>query len=328
MTFSMKSSFKRLIALGIAGVVSASTAFAEFADMPNDWRTTAIQNAVKNGIISGYAEDNTVRADGNITRAEMASIIVRAMGATEGTDISEFSDIQGHWAYDTFKKAVYMNAFSGSDGMLNPNNNITFQECFTVLSRVFGLHYNMDDTTIEKELSQYSDASSVADWAKIYYAAVLSGGYWDGGQQKLLRGNEYITRGEFAVVMDKLVQTYVDEPTELKGNIFGNVLIRKDGVKLDGAKIDGNLYIADGVSSSGITIKDTEISKALVVRGCKLMENTKPGEVFAPSVKAFTCYLIGPGSAISPADLEMKIEGYSAKGTTVFAVLGQTTQVN
>ena len=141
----MNKSFKKLASCLLSAAVAVSAyagVFAEsFSDMPNDWRTAAIENAVANGLISGMG-DGTVAPDANITRAQMAAIIVRALGARNAADISMFADVsQDAWYYDELAKAVYMNAFSGDGQNMNPENNITFQECFTVLSRVFGLYY-------------------------------------------------------------------------------------------------------------------------------------------------------------------------------------------
>ena len=130
--------FSAVIAISMLFSLAVS---ADFSDMPGDAALgQAINNAVSHGILSGY-EDGTVRPDSNITRAEMASIITRAFGASKEADISEFSDVPADkWYHSAFSKAYSMGAFSGDDQKhMNPENNITFQECFTILSQVFDL---------------------------------------------------------------------------------------------------------------------------------------------------------------------------------------------
>lgn len=280
----MNSFVKKLISgcVVAAVVISVSaSAFADtFKDMPDDWRTTAIENAVKNGLLSGF-EDGTIGADSAVTRAQMAAIIVRALGAKEAADISSFVDVNPNaWYYNEFAKAVYMNAFSGTpDKKLNPNTPITFQECFTVLSRVFGLDNRLKDDEAEKLLAAYPDGSEVSKWARKYYAALLQGGYWDGGATKLLKPKEYIKRGEFAVVMDNLVKTYITEPGEYKELPEGNVVVKCDGVVIDGVEFNSDVIIADAVSVDGVTLKDVLFNKRLVVRGC-----ASPGTVEYPTI--------------------------------------------
>ena len=59
-----------------------------FTDMPDDWTTSALKNAVKNGLLNGY--DGKIMPNDNIKRSEMAAILVRAFGATKEADISSF----------------------------------------------------------------------------------------------------------------------------------------------------------------------------------------------------------------------------------------------
>ncbi len=46
-----------------------------FPDMPNDWSTQALQNAVSNGLLNGI--DGKIAAGENLTRAQMAAIVTR-----------------------------------------------------------------------------------------------------------------------------------------------------------------------------------------------------------------------------------------------------------
>lgn len=271
----MNSFIKKIVSVGISAVVAVSLSTgvfaAEYEDMPNDWRTTAIENAVKNGLIYGTS-DTTISPDASITRAQMAAIIVRALGATKEADISMFDDVDsGKWYYHELAKAVYMQAFSGSgDNKMNPDGNITFEECFTVLSRVFGLQIKVDDETAKEVLALFPDGEEVSAWAVRYYGAIVSRGYWTGGESGKLTPKAYITRGEFAVVMDNLISVYISDPADVPEITKGNVLVRCDGAKLDGLELEGDLIIGDAVSPNKISLKDINIKGRLVFRGCAL----------------------------------------------------------
>lgn len=230
----------------LAAVISAlsifmsSAAFASFSDMPSGVRGTAMQAAVDNGLLNGYPTETgyEIRPENNITRAEMGAILVRATGAVKTADLSGFTDMTDPsvWYYSEMSKAVAMGAFKGDDtNKLNPNNNITFQEAFAVLSRIFDLSDKKttdeikslkawtDGTVIDEvknmvnnnptpadPFAGYADADKVADWAREDFANLLKFGYWQ-PEDGLLRPTEYITRAEFAMVMHSLVQTYIDE---------------------------------------------------------------------------------------------------------------------
>lgn len=295
----MNNFIKKTVSLCIGALMTVSSATGVFAaqvyeDMPNDWRTTAIENAVKNGLIYGTS-DTTISPDTSITRAQMASIIVRALGATKETDISGYSDVDtGKWYYKELAKAVQMGAFLGSDNKMNPDGEITFEECFTVLSKVFGLDIRTTEDNAKLALSVYQDGGEVSGWAKKYYGSIVLNGYWSGGEKKLLTPKACITRGEFAVVMDNLIKTYISEPTDAV-NIpkDGNVLVRCDGAKLDNIELNGDLIIGDGVSANGVSLKDINVKGRLVVRGCAA-DNAKPESSNGISV--------GEGSAADATD--------------------------
>lgn len=256
---------KKILAILMICVMSVSSSVfaADFVDMPNDWSTVAIENAVENGLITG--SNGYVYPNNNMTRAEMATIMVRACGATNDADISAFTDVStDDWFYSSMSKAVAMGAFNGSDNKLNPDNNITRQEAFVVLSRVFALdtNENVDAAVIDT----FKDSDKVADWAKAGVAAIISKGYV-GGADGYLNPTANITRAEFAVVMDRLVKYYIDDPETTTLPTDGNVMIRVGGLKIDGVETDKMVVIGDGVGTSEMSMVNADLKEALVVRG-------------------------------------------------------------
>ena len=281
--------FRFVSAILAASVMLSATVFADFSDMPGDeGLKIAIENAVSNGLLSGY-EDGTVRPDANITRAEMASIITRACGADKEADISAFSDVAADsWYYSAFAKAYSMGAFSGDDQkLMHPQNNITFQECFTILSQVFDL---LPEYTIVRKsaddipentvyvggktprlydvsvLNNYTDGAEVAAWAKVFVSGVVANGGWS-GENGYLTPTAYITRGQFATVMNNLIQNYIDTPGTYTELPAGNTMIRCNDTVIDGANSASTLYIADCVRPLGIVFNNATIDR-LVIRGC------------------------------------------------------------
>ena len=274
-------------------VLFAGTVYADFPDMPQGEKAkTAITNAVSNGILSGY-EDGTLRPDAPITRAEMASIITRVFGATEPNDVSVFSDVSADaWYYNAVSNAYLMGAFSGDENMrMNPTNNITFQETFTVLSQVFDLlpPYTVVEGEVDKDslpentvyvgpnprhakvrlydvsaLSARADAYGTADWAKVYVAGVIANGGCDG---ITIAPTEYIKRVEFAIVMDNIIKNYIDEAGTYSELPEGNTMIRCDDVLLDNVSTDSDIYIADCVKPGRLGMDNVK-AKRLIVRGC------------------------------------------------------------
>lgn len=258
---------KRMAAFLAAGALSCTamvSAFAqEFVDMPQNWTTTALENAVKNGLLVG--DGDHILPDDNITRAEMAAIIVRAFGAEKTADISMYTDVeQDQWYYEELSKAVAMGAFHGDGDKMNPRDNITFQECFTVLAQIFYLEYYGADTAILTE--KFTDGAEVADWAKEYTAMVVGSGYWDGIEGKLLP-TTYITRSQFAVLMDNFIKTYVDEPGEYTSFEPGNVMVRTPDVSIKDVTTESDIILGEGCLDSEITFENVTCHTVLIRGG-------------------------------------------------------------
>ena len=311
----MKKKIKFILSAVLSvSMMIQSAAFAEgFSDMPDNWTTVALQNAVANGLLNGA--DGKIMPDDNIKRSEMAAILVRAFGASVEADLSIYPDMsQDKWYYSEFAKAVKMGAFSGTDdGKLNPENPITYEECMTVISRIFCLapgditnpaKYEEVDTSV---LDTYSDAAAVAEWAKPYVSLVVSNGYWNGYENKLKPQDNYITRSEFAVLMDNLIKTYINEPGEYSEFAEGNILIRSEGVILNGYNGNGIIIVGDGVTGE-TTFNSIVSTNEIISRGGKTIVK---GNINHASV-------IGEGTEVDINGVE-KRDGiiYIAKGANV-----------
>ncbi len=182
---------------GTFGTASAA-ASPGFTDMPDDWSRPALERAVSNGLLSG--SNGRINAAGMLTRAEMASIVVRAFGAEALADVSAYTDMSsGDWFYTDLRKAVAMGVISGSNGKLNPNAPITREEVCAVLYRAFLLQ---DGGSLP-----FGDASDVSDWAKQAVAAMAAGGYLAGDANGNVNPGRTITRAEFAQLLDNLYIT-------------------------------------------------------------------------------------------------------------------------
>ena len=109
----------------------------------DDWYNNAVSTLTNAGIIDGY-EDGTFKPNGNITRAEFATIAVRFFEATyEGENL--FPDIDGHWAQDYINEAANAGIVDGyPDGTFGPQKRITRAEAMTMVNRTIDRHPHED----------------------------------------------------------------------------------------------------------------------------------------------------------------------------------------
>lgn len=263
--------------MGLIGAMLLSTnAFAavpsDFSDFPTDWSAPAMTHAVQNGLLNG--SDGKILPKGLLTRAQMATMVNRAFASSAKASLTSFTDmVPGVWHYDEMAKSVQMGAFQGADGKLNPNDPITREQAFAVLARAFGLADGKASS-----LDKFSDGAQVSSWARGAVATLVEQGYVTGADGAL-NPQSYITRAEFAQVMDALVAAYADQ--DLKDQtVEGNLILRTNST-LENVTVKGDLILADGVSAA--SLKNVTVTGRLVVRGgtdgVKLTKSTAKGGI-------------------------------------------------
>lgn len=281
----MKKTKRRIIAftLVLAMVISSvSVSFAEtggndtqtpgsngtqtqgFIDMPSNWAAAPLENAVKNGLLSGYdtAKGKEIRADGKLTRGEMAAMINRAFGASVQGDLSEYTDVPASkWYAPEIAKAAAMGTFSGSGGKMRPEALITREEAFVALARAFKI-----GTKKASELRSYLDAGEVSSWAVPEVAGLAAKGYVAGSNGKLApKAN--ITRAEFAKIMDNIVKQYIATSGTITNVENGTVVVNTPGVTLKNLTIAGDLILADGIGEGEVSLDGVTVKGNTIIRG-------------------------------------------------------------
>ena len=139
----------------------------DFSDVSaSDWYNNAISTLTNAGILDGYG-DGTFRPNGNITRAEFATIAVRFFDLTyEGEDL--FPDISDHWARDYINQAAAAGFVNGyEDGTFRPNNAITRAEAVTLVNRT--LERKPHKAHLLADMIQWPDNMDQTTW---YYADI------------------------------------------------------------------------------------------------------------------------------------------------------------
>lgn len=115
-------------------VVTAISAYAE-ADAKTVYDTLG-----KYGIMTGD-ENGNLRADEEVTRAEMARMIVSVLGYKEADGFCEnFSDVKStHWASGYIKKAYELGIIAGmGDGRFCPDDKVTNEQAVKMIVCALG----------------------------------------------------------------------------------------------------------------------------------------------------------------------------------------------
>lgn len=249
----------------LSTVVSVgATDYSEtFSDMPDAsyWSAEALTAAIDNGLIQG--NDGQINPEGNLTRAEMATIMNRALSTSRKADVSDFSDVTtSDWYYEEIQKAVFMGAFTGNgNGTMGADSAITREEAFVVLARVI-----LGTTSDYSSLEQFTDEDEISEWAKSSLAFMVENGYVNGADGEL-NPQDNITREEFAQVMMNVVSVYSDESVIEDTVIDGNIVLTNEDITLTNVTINGDLIIADSVDNGDVYLDNVTINGRLVARG-------------------------------------------------------------
>lgn len=313
---------KKAVAMALAAAMTVGGAPAAYAadksqikDIPNNWAKQAVESAVENDLMTGY--EGYVRPADDITRAEVSVIINKILASSNKADISSFSDVNSsNWFYDAMAKIVKTGILSGSGNQLMPNKEITRQEAFSLLARIFGITNGG-----ESALEGFADKDEVASWAKGALAAMVEAGYVSGNDGKL-NPNDNITRAEFAQLLSNIGCKYVFESGEVSGDFDGNVFIGSNDVTLSGT-VKGNVILGDGVDKT--VLKDVKVTGDVISRGKDVEFNnaqvdgnlviTGSGEI--PEIKTDDNTKLGGVKADKNYSSEKELENVSGNGENV-----------
>lgn len=288
----MKERLFRFLALALVlSLLSLGAAAAnpDEYDIPDGWSHDALVFAVENDILRGDQHQN-LNPQKNITRAEMAAVLVRLLGASGEGNLSVFPDVDSDaWYYAELSAACAAGIFSGSDGKMLPNSPITREQAAVVLCRAFGI---VSDK--RSAYTAFSDSKKISAYARdsvsALYEQELMRGYEDGS----LRPQAAITRAEIAQLLYNIIDCIADTPEEIPAG--GTVLYRGKQALPDELKLDGTLILAQAAPTD-FAPTGWEISEALVVRTGKATN----ADLTKVSVRKLVCAPLG-GTVSGAAD--------------------------
>ena len=175
-----------------------STNFTDVEE--NGWYHTGVDFMVKNGFMNGVADD-AFDVDGNLTRAQLVTILYRIAGEPESTATNPFADeADGQW----YTNAVIWAAENGIVKGVNtttfaPNDQITREQIATILFRYAKAE------KVEGKLAGFPDAEKVSDYAADAMAWAVEQGLINGISESdgktYLAPQETATRAQIAVIL-------------------------------------------------------------------------------------------------------------------------------
>ena len=259
----MKKFLSLILSLLILG--STATVYAgkntTFDDVDGDeYYADATETLADLNILTGY-EDGTFRPSNGVTRAEMATVIVRMLGlekeAAKSMGETNFSDVEdGHWASGYINLAVKEGIINGDgNGKFRPSDRVKHEEALKMLVCANGLG---DDIR-----------SSGSDWSKPYIEIADRNGLSDNLEGKK---GETSTRGDVAVMVYNGLKLDITAPVaSLRSGTYTGTQKVTLSTETQNAEIyyttDGKDPAENGIKyESPISVTKTSTLKAITIK--------------------------------------------------------------
>ncbi len=270
----MKKTFKGLLSvIAIAFTITAANAFPDVAD--NYWAAPQIKELSEQGVIVGYP-DGTFKPDDNVTRAEFASMAIKALGQqnTKVVQPVSFSDITTeYWAYDAIQKAIYFDLVSvpKEGDLFRPDDSVSRAESLSVAVNALTTEQISEQKAKEVLEKMYIDTHTIPEWflipagkAEILGMMVIM----PTADKAKVEAERPATRAEVAAILFKMM-----EQAKLNPNAKLAEAMRKktgDGFVIENATVQGSI----GTIPAG-SIVPVELTKYIS------SQTSEPGDLFA-----------------------------------------------
>lgn len=223
------------------------------SDIKNHWAYNQLNDLVDADILNGYEDQDgtiTLKPDGLITRAELAQVLVGAVG----TDVlnkfhkedQTFVDVTEN---DWFYPAVHLLASIGfvdgvGAGRFEPNRPIRRDEIAAMIDRVF----QITDGTYPPLTKHFKDVPD--SWAKPHIERLTKAGMINGYDNGEFRPGANATRAEAATIIYNVLHKFEGAPSD---ETLTNVVLadEKEFVEISKSKDYERLYELSAKNSTG-----------------------------------------------------------------------------
>ncbi|MGI5922218.1 MAG: S-layer homology domain-containing protein [Syntrophomonadaceae bacterium] len=164
-------------------------------DISGHWAEASIKLLVNAGAVAGYP-DNSFKPDNNITRAEFATILVKAF-KLQPQNGKVFADTANHWAKDYIATANANRIINGySDTLFGPDDFITREQMAVMIVNAARLSSTSAGKT-------FADSALISDWAREAVDKASANGIISGYADNTFRPHANATRAEAVTVIAK-----------------------------------------------------------------------------------------------------------------------------
>ncbi|CAN7346246.1 S-layer homology domain-containing protein [Paenibacillus sp. LjRoot153] len=177
-----------------------------FADLEGHWSESLVESMANKLIVNGLS-DQIFGPDKPVTRAEFASMLVRALSLDRNAGNTSFADINGQWYDALVQSAADAGLVSGyPDKTFRPEATLNRQELAVILQRAVQFTGQPWATSeVSGSVRPFVDFNEAAPWSQQAIAQAAAAGLIEGDEQNTFRPEAQTTRGEAAAVLNRLL---------------------------------------------------------------------------------------------------------------------------
>ena len=241
-----KKLLKGMVALGVLLMLN-NPAQAFYTDMnESHWAYQSIKFLTEIGVVVGYP-DGTYKPDIPVTRAEFASMAIKALGQEDATVTQDihFADIEpSFWAYNIIKKAVYFDLIPDADGQrFRPYESVTRAEAISIAVNALTTSQISEQRAKDIISKSYEDYTQMPAWFLISAAKaqLLDLIIVMPGNEGKLESDRPANRAEVAAILYKMMQEAKLNPNaKLAENMQKS---KAEGYIVDNVRVQGSIGI-------------------------------------------------------------------------------------
>lgn len=211
----------------ILAFIPVSAMAVEFDDAQGHWAEAAIDRWSDAGVVSGVGNNN-FDPEGEMNRAQAASVFSELLQLTDEADISNFTDIPDNaWYAGHIAKCVDAGIMAGmSDTTMEPETTLSREMFFTMFAQAMGIE--REETSDVK----FNDSAEASSWAVGYINALANRGFISGMGDGSVEPLSDINRASVMALLNKAIVTYAVEEGAQNVDGTGIVLVLADNVSI------------------------------------------------------------------------------------------------
>ena len=211
----------------ILAFIPVSAMAVEFDDAQGHWAEAAIDRWSDAGVVSGVG-NNDFDPEGEMNRAQAASVFSELLQLTDEADISGFTDIPDNaWYAGHIAKCVAAGIMAGmSDTTMEPETTLSREMFFTMFAQAMGIERE------ETSDVQFSDSGETSSWAVGYINALANRGFISGMGDGSVEPLSDINRASVMALLNQAIVTYAVEEGAQNVDGTGIVLVLADNVSI------------------------------------------------------------------------------------------------